>query len=167
MRVPGSINRWDGDMAYFDYNESGSSDSQSDQVTVLEGLSKDEWAMVIRHARSIPFTQGEILLKEGEIDDAVYIVVSGQVEVISSRAFGRVKRIATIDEGSVFGEVAFFDTKPRSASVRAVGDGQVLRLSRKGFEQILAWNPRLALQFLFDLGSILAYRFRREFPYKI
>ncbi len=74
MRVPGSINRWDGDMAYFDYNESGSSDSQSDQVTVLEGLSKDEWAMVISHARTIPFTQGEILLKEGEIDDAVYIV---------------------------------------------------------------------------------------------
>jgi len=74
MRVPGSINRWDGDMTYFDYNESGSSDSQSDQVTVLEGLSKDEWAMVIRHARNIPFTQGEILLKEGKIDDAVYIV---------------------------------------------------------------------------------------------
>lgn len=154
-------------MAYFDYDDSGASAAQSEQITVLEGLSEDEWQMVIRNAQTIPFSKGEVLLKEGEVDDAVYIVVSGQVEVIGARAFGRVKRIATIDEGSVFGEVAFFDAKPRSASVRAINDGQVLRLSRKGFHQIAAWNPGLAQQFLFDLGSILAFRFRGEFPYKI
>lgn len=150
-------------MAYFDYEESG---IQDDKITVFEGLSEDEWQMVIRNAQHIPFAKGDVLLKEGEIDDAVYIVVSGQVEVISSQSSSR-KRIATIDEGSVFGEVAFFDSKPRSASVRAVVDGQVLRLSRKGFEQISAWNPNLAQQFLFDLGNILAHRFRSEFPYKI
>ena len=71
------------------------------------------------------------------------------------------------NRGSVFGEVAFFDNKPRSASVRAICAGQVLRLSRKSFDKIAAWNPTLAQQFLFDLGSILAYRFRSEFPYKI
>jgi CRP-like cAMP-binding protein len=154
-------------MEYFDYDEDGAGGSQNEQITVLEGLSEDEWQMIIRSAQTIPFSKGDILLKEGESDDAVYIVVSGQVEVISGQAFGRKKRLATIDEGSVFGEVAFFDTQPRSASVRATGDGQVLRLSRKGFEKISAWNPTLAQQFLFDLGSILAYRFRSEFPYKI
>lgn len=154
-------------MAYFDYDEKGVSGSENERITVLEGLSEDEWQMIIRNAQNITFSDGDILLKEGEVDDAVYIVVSGQVEVIGSQAFGRVKRIATIDEGSVFGEVAFFDANPRSASVRAVGDGSVLRLSRKGFEQISAWNPKLAQQFLFDLGSILAFRFRSEFPYKI
>ncbi len=154
-------------MAYFDYDENESGAARGDKITVLEGLSEDEWQMIIRNAQTIPFTRGEILLKEGEVDDAVYIVVSGQVEVVATRALGRPKRIATIDEGSVFGEVAFFDAKPRSASVRAVNDGQVLRLARKGFNQIAAWNPGLAQQFLFDLGSILAYRFRSEFPYKI
>ena len=154
-------------MAYFNYDEKGASGAEKERITVLEGLSEDEWQMIIRNAQNIAFTDGDILLKEGEVDDAVYIVVSGKVEVISSRAFGRVKRIATIDEGSVFGEVAFFDANPRSASVRAIGVGSVLRLSRKGFEQISAWNPNLAQQFLFDLGSILAFRFRSEFPYKI
>ncbi len=154
-------------MAYFNYDEKGASGAEKERITVLEGLSEDEWQMIIRNAQNIAFTDGDILLKEGEVDDAVYIVVSGKVEVISSRAFGRVKRIATIDEGSVFGEVAFFDANPRSASVRAIGVGSVLRLSRKGFEQISAWNPSLAQQFLFDLGSILAFRFRSEFPYKI
>lgn len=154
-------------MAYFDYDEKGTSGSANERITVLEGLSEDEWQMIIRNAQTINFSDGDILLKEGEVDDAVYIVVSGKVEVVGSKAFGRVNRIATIDEGSVFGEVAFFDANPRSASVRAIGEGNVLRLSRKGFEQISAWNPSLAQQFLFDLGSILAFRFRSEFPYKI
>ncbi len=154
-------------MAYFDYEEDGADGAGNDQITVLEGLSEEEWQMIIRSAQTIPFDKEDILLKEGERDDAVYIVVSGQVEVISGSAFKRVKRLAVIEEGSVFGEVAFFDNKPRSASVRAICAGQVLRLSRKSFDKIAAWNPTLAQQFLFDLGSILAYRFRSEFPYKI
>lgn len=154
-------------MAYFDYDSSGDAEDSAERLTVFEALSEEEWQMVIRNAQTIPFGAGEVLLEEGEIDNAVYIVVSGQVEVVSTGSFGRSKRVATVDEGSVFGEVAFFDGQPRSASVRALGDGQVLRLSRKGFEQIAAWNPNLAQQFLIDLGRILAYRFRAGFSYKI
>lgn len=154
-------------MAYFDYGNNGSDGEGIEQITVLESLSEEEWQAVIHCAQTISFESGENLLQEGESDDAVYIVISGKVEVVSNHSFGRTKRIATIDEGSVFGEVAFFDSKPRSASIRALSEGKVLRLSRKGFERIAAWNPGLAQQLLFDLGSILAYRFRAEFPYKI
>lgn len=154
-------------MAFFDYDEKAIDGSSAEQITVFEGLSEEEWNMVIKQSQTISFSAGEILLKENEIDDAVYILVTGQVEVVGKRSFGRSIQIATIEEGSVFGEVAFFDANPRSASIRAVSDGQVLRLSRQGFDQIAAWNPKLAQQFLFDLGSILAYRFRSEFPYKI
>jgi CRP/FNR family transcriptional regulator, cyclic AMP receptor protein len=108
-----------------------------------------------------------MLLKAGESDNSLNIVVSGQVEVINPNSFGILKRIATIGEGSVFGELAFFDGQPRSASIRAITEGQLLRLSRKGFDRIAAWNPSLAQQLLFDLGRILAYRFRSESPYKI
>jgi len=160
-------NNREGTMAYFDYEEDGANKGQNEQITVLEGLSEEDWQMIIRNAQTIPFDKGDILLKEGEYDDAVYIVVSGQVEVIGGASFGRQKRLATIDEGSVFGEVAFFDNQPRSASVRAISEGRVLRLSHNGFDKIFAWNPKLAQQFLFDLGRILAYRFRSEFPYKI
>lgn len=154
-------------MQFFDYNEGDSKAAESEQITVLEGLSEEEWQRVIRYAQSIDFRPGEILLKAGESDDSLNIMVSGQVEVINESSFGFTKRIATIGEGSVFGELAFFDGQPRSASIRAITEGQLLRLSRKGFDQIAAWNPSLAQQFLFDLGRILAYRFRNESPYKI
>lgn len=154
-------------MAYFNYDDDGENGEQDEQITVLEGLSEDEWQMIVRSARNISFKSKEILLKEGETDDAVYILVSGRVEVIANRSFGRIKQIATIEEGSVFGEVAFFDNRPRSASIRAISDGRVLSITRKSFDKISAWNPRLAQQLLFDLGNILAHRFRSEFPYKI
>ncbi len=154
-------------MAYFDYDTEDAANDSSDQVTILDDLSEEEWQMIVRSSRSISFEADKILLNEGEVDDSVYILVSGQVEVIGKHSFGRVKRIATIDEGSVFGEVAFFDNRPRSASVRAITDGRVLRISRSSFDKIAAWNPRLAQQLLFELGSVLAHRFRGEFPYKI
>lgn len=153
-------------MQFFDYNHGGSAE-QAEKITVFDHLTEQEWAMVIRNARSIEFSPGDLLLKAGETDDALYIVASGEVEVVSENSFGFVKRIALISEGSVFGELAFFDSQPRSASIRAISSGEVLRISRQGFDKIAAWNPRLAQQFLFDLGRILAYRFRNELPYKI
>ena len=154
-------------MKYFDYDAPTSGSMETEQLAVFEGISADEWQGVIQKAQTLEFSAGDLLLQAGETDDAVYILISGQVEVFSANSFGFNKRIAVIDEGSVYGELAFFDSKPRSASIRATRDGQVLRLSRKGFEEIAAWNPRLAQQFLFDLGRILAHRFRSELPYKI
>ena len=154
-------------MAYFDYETGEADNASTEQVTILDDLSEDEWQMIVRSSRSINFKPGQVLLEEGEVDDAVYILVSGKVEVIGRHSFGRVKRIATIDEGSVFGEVAFFDHRPRSASVRAISEGRVLSISRRSFDKIAAWNPRLAQQLLFDLGNVLAHRFRSELPYKI
>ncbi len=154
-------------MKYFDYDTPDASTDQSDQLAVFENISSQDWHGVIQKTQTLEFSPGDMLLQAGETDDAVYIMISGQVEVIGQNSFGFTRRIAVIDEGSVFGELAFFDNQPRSASIRAVTQGQVLRLSRRGFEEIAAWNPSLAQQFLFDLGRILAFRFRNEMPYKI
>ena len=153
-------------MDYFDYDLKEGSQAE-ESIAVLQDLSEEEWSAIIEHSTPIKFTAGDLLLKAGETDDAVYLVVSGQVEVIGRNSFGMQKRVAEINEGSVFGELAFFDQQPRSASVRAITPGQVLRLSKKGYDQVAAWHPGLARQFLFDLGRILAYRFRNEIPYKI
>lgn len=154
-------------MSFFDYESDGSSQQGNVQLTVFDNLSEDDWQIVIANGQQIEFSPGEILLKQGETDDALYIVISGHVEVVVSRSFGGDRRLALIEEGSVFGELSFFDSQPRIASVKAATAGQVLRLSRKGFDKIAAWNPGLAKQFLLDLGRILAFRFRAESPVRI
>lgn len=147
-------------MRYFDYT-SEDGDSKAGELTVLTGLTDDDWKALVKYAQTIHFRTGDMLLNAGENDDGVYILVSGGVEVIAKGSFGTEKSIAEIGEGSVFGELAFFDQQPRSAGIRAISDGDVLHLSHTGFEQLAAWNPTLARQLLFDLGKVLAYRFRR------
>jgi len=51
-------------MAYFDYEENGASGSENQRITVLEGLSEDEWQMIIRNAQNITFSDGDILHKD-------------------------------------------------------------------------------------------------------
>jgi CRP-like cAMP-binding protein len=147
-------------MQYFNYDQDESTSSVNN-ISVLSGLSEDEWEMIIFNSHSIDFLAKEVLLKEGELDNALYILVSGTVEVFGSNLLGGEKILACIEEGSVFGEIAFFDNLPRTASIRSLTSGKVLRISHKSFDKIAAWSPKIAQQLLFDLGKILAYRFRQ------
>ena len=51
-------------MAYFDYDEKGASGGGNERITVLEGLSEDEWQMITRNAQNITFSDGDILHKD-------------------------------------------------------------------------------------------------------
>jgi CRP-like cAMP-binding protein len=68
--------------------------------------------------------------------------------------------LATIQEGSVFGEIAFFDDAPRSATIRARKRGSAVRISRENFENLAAWEPKIARRMLDELGQVLAMRLR-------
>ena len=61
----------------------------------------------------------------------------------------------------MFGELAFLDGLPRSATVRAVEDGEALRLSFEAFETLAARHAELGRAILLDLGRIAALRLRR------
>jgi CRP-like cAMP-binding protein len=88
------------------------------------------------------------------------MIASGSVEVVVDSPKGR-KTLATIGEGSVFGEMAFFDNSPRSATIVASAPAEVLALQLDRFEQLAAWRPRIAFKLLMDLGRVLSQRLRR------
>jgi len=141
--------------------------SSSACLTLFNEWTDQNFLKLKEYAEVIDFIPDQFILNEGDVDDAVYLVSSGRVEVTMTNAFGFLKRVATIDSGSVFGEVAFFDNDPRSASVRALDRGQVLRISRGNFDRLARAYPNLAQQFLLDLGRILAFRFRNGSPFKL
>lgn len=147
-------------LQYFDYNEDEKTSSPHN--TILNNLTDDEWSMLVRYCNNIEFQEGKLLLKAGEVDNSLYIVISGSVEVLGNNPFGFEKKLAVISAGSVFGELSFFDSQPRSASIRSLTQGQVLRISHNSFDRIAAWNPKLAQQLLFDLGRVIALRFREN-----
>ena len=66
----------------------------------------------------------------------------------------------TIDAPSVLGELAFFDGRPRSATLDALTDVEVVRLDVGAFDRLLEHAPDLAHSMLRDLARILALRLR-------
>ncbi|MFN2504076.1 MAG: Crp/Fnr family transcriptional regulator [Acidimicrobiales bacterium] len=128
----------------------------------LAGSSDEDWALIRRHSETRRFLPGDVVISAGESDRALYIVVDGTLQVVRSSGFrGRTTEVArTIHPGSVIGEMAFLDGKPRSALVQAVSEAHLMRLSFDSFEVLAAKDPALARSILLDLGRILADRIR-------
>ena len=151
-------------MGLFDYPMESSAAAASgplaEAFVFLEALPGDAWEKILAIVETRHFRRGDNIITRGERDDSFYILSSGAVSVVVPDKRGRDSVIAEIPEGSVFGEIAFFDREPRSATIRARTDGSAIRVTRKNFEHLGAWQPLIARQMLLDLGHVLALRLR-------
>ena len=100
------------------------------------------------------FPRGAWLCREGRYDRFLYIIVSGSAEVIKESAVHESAVIATLLEGQTLGEMSLIDGEPRSASVRARTDCQVLALSSNAFNHLLDERPRLGNGLLLKIGNL-------------
>jgi CRP/FNR family transcriptional regulator, cyclic AMP receptor protein len=146
-------------VSFFDYP--GEQSPAQAQVRLLAGATDEEWAELLKHTRHRRFRPGESVVTDGAREQSLYLVLEGELEVLVPRRRGH-RRIATIGEGSVIGELSFFDGAPRSAMVRALTPALLAELSPAEFDDLAEANPRLARQLLFDLGRILAQRLRER-----
>ena len=99
---------------------------------------------------------GGTLFRQGEEGDAMYLIAAGRVEVIVETD-GEREVVREMGRGENLGELSLLTDEPRAATIRAIRDAELLRLSRDAFESLLADQPAAALQ----LTRILA-RWVRE-----
>jgi EAL domain-containing protein (putative c-di-GMP-specific phosphodiesterase class I) len=78
------------------------------------------------------FSKGEALMREGERGECAYIIESGNVEILVQRD-GQLLQIGTRGPGSMLGEMAMIDDKPRTATVRALEDCTAIEITREDF----------------------------------
>jgi len=71
--------------------------------------------------------KGDILFREGDPSDAMYVIKSGRIAITKSKGTGEIV-LAELKPGEMLGEMAFFDNKPRSAGAKAIGDAEVIML---------------------------------------
>src|ERR1700682_2825432 len=128
-------------------------------VGAFGNLSASELAELAGKLDVIAVARGEILVREGEESDALYLVLSGRFEVFRDGA-----PFAEIGAGNPIGEIAFFAGGPRTASVRAGRDCLVLKLGRKDFEELAARTPGLWGRIAATLAQRLAEARRAAKP---
>ncbi len=99
------------------------------------------------------FEAGATIFSEAEPGNEMYLIKSGRVKVIRSEKSGT-KVLSILGAGSIFGEMALIEAKPRSATVVAMEKTDVLVLTFSDLEQIISGKP----EFLFKLIQVLCKR---------
>ena len=92
------------------------------------------------------YRDGEVIVRQGEAGDCMFVIQAGEVEVVRENGQQREVRLAVLHEKDFFGEMALFDRDVRSATVRALGAARVLTVDRKSFLRRVHEDPSLAFR---------------------
>ena len=97
------------------------------------------------------FEDGEVVVRQGELGDSMFVIQEGKVGVYLERD-GEEVLLAEPGAGEIIGEMAIFEQKPRSATVRALGQARILTIDRKNFMRRVSEDPSLAFRILETLS---------------
>src|SRR5438552_3767040 len=124
-------------------------------VDLTSGLDRVALARLAAYMDPIAVRAGDVVITEGDTGDALYIIVRGTFAVLAGPT---AQRLNTIGPGHYVGELALLVDEPRSATIRADTDGEVLRLERQQFMELLGRDAPAARA----VATTLARRLRRR-----
>jgi DASS family divalent anion:Na+ symporter len=124
-------------------------------VDLTSGLDRVALARLAAYMDPIAVVAGDSIIREGEAGDALYIIVRGTFAVLAGPDD---RRLNTIGPGHYVGELALLVDEPRTATIRADTDGEVLRLERAQFVELLGRDAAAARA----VATTLARRLRRR-----
>jgi CRP-like cAMP-binding protein len=119
-------------------------------IPLFRGVQDDALRALSARVVSRTLAKESVIFKEGDVPDALYIVMSGRVNVYLLDEHGKELVLATKGPGEYFGEM-MLDDKPRSASVVTVEPSEFAVLSRAQFTSFMLEHPEIALQLIRDL----------------
>ena len=122
-------------------------DKGGSQIVVsplFRDFSVDEMVAVIQGLSLLSFARGDVILREGEPGDRLYMLTSGMVRAFrKDAASGRQLRVADLKEGAFFGEVSILTGGPRTATVAALTPCELLELDRPTLDSIRQTHPHV------------------------
>ena len=131
-------------------------------VRLFQAFSDADRAALARALRERTLRKGQVLLREGDGGDEMFLVRTGMI-VVSKAVTGPVEQVvARMGPGEFFGEMSLFARTPRSATIQADpgSDAALLVLDRSQLEALIEANPRAAVSFFQALVSVFIERLR-------
>jgi CRP-like cAMP-binding protein len=126
------------------------------KVPIFANLRPEDLRRVALVCKERLFPPGDIICYEGDPGDELYIVVSGQVQVLTGFGTNQPRALAISTEGEAVGMMAILDDIPRSATLRAHnGPVRLLILGADEFKRILRERPEMAAEVIRVLSRLL------------
>lgn len=109
--------------------------------------------MALASANNVP--KKSIVVQEGELGNALYVILNGSVKISYYAPDGREVVLSLLQQGSIFGEMSLLDKQPRSATVSTLEDSRLAQIRHCDFERLLLSQPRITLKLLTEVVSRL------------
>ena len=127
---------------------------------LFSDLTTFEIIKVNKVTRNRTYHADEVVFKEGAIGDSLYIVKAGSVRVTKMEDGNEEKVLAILNTGDHFGEIALVDKHPRSATVIANEDSELIQIHAEDFNKLLESDRDIALKFYKTFVKVLCARLR-------
>lgn len=126
------------------------------EIGFFADLSPEARAQLRAASTERNLVRGDVLFREGDVPDHLYIVTAGRIAISSRSPDGRESVFALMERGDLFGEMGFLDGLPRSADARALEPSSVLTMPFEPVRDLFAREPTR----LWDVVRMLAGRIR-------
>jgi CRP/FNR family transcriptional regulator, cyclic AMP receptor protein len=122
------------------------------RVIEVTNIMSSSWKLFHSSADFNTFAAGQVIFKQGEVGDVMYIVQEGEVDILLHD-----KVIETVEVGGILGELALIDNRPRAASAVARTDCKVVPIDEKRFAYMVQETPHFAIHVMEVMAERLRY----------
>lgn len=125
------------------------------EIPLFAEIDESKLKLIAFISERLHYEPGELAFAEGDQTDSIYVIILGEAEVVIKTASGPLS-VAAIGKHGIFGEIGVLCEVPRTASIVARTELEVLRIEKAFFLQLLADFPAVARVIMNELGMRLA-----------
>ena len=144
------------DGAFYDLLQERVGNDPLYSLSILSGLDRKEVEAFLEHSTLIRVEKNDRIIRQGQRDETVYVLLSGIAEVLKDEYPDRPIRV--LGAGDCFGEIGYLTNVARTANVVACAPCEVLVLSGEFLQRFLRKRPEIATKVLYNFSRILAGR---------
>lgn len=136
---------------------------QLKRCSLFGGVTERAFEVIRPHIRLMRFASGDRIVTEGEVNDRIYFIDSGSVEVVKRLCCGMdapEKQLTMMGPGDTFGEMELIDIQPCAATVRAIEPTQTLSLSNRDLYKVSKVDMKTYALLVMNLAREISRRLR-------
>lgn len=133
------------------------------RVSIFSLLRARELRSLARMVHVREFSRGEVVIQRGVQQSGLYLVRTGSVHIVREGPEGKQRIVATLGIGELLGEFALLDDTPRSTSVIAAENSELVGFFKPDLTDILATDPAMGCMILLRLGEDMTQTLNQDY----
>lgn len=127
------------------------------KLPLFEGLPEDVLAELAGKVTEQELVKDEVLFRQGDPGDAVYVVRTGWMKIVVNDSAGQELTINQVGPAEIIGEMSLLDDRPRAAGAVALSPAQLYRLDNGDFQAVIDRFPQLGMLFARNISERLRF----------